>query len=293
MQQTSTKNNIFRLILVAVVAIIISFGASAQYTLSSFKGNVQIKRAGKIEAASAGMKVGAFDLIVIGQGASATVFDKASSSEYTRNIPGEISPNSLVFEAKKDAGSNLANIHRNVGIGKNSAEEGKMYVEKGKVTLALENYDPEGEQTAVDASVLAKFIVASLSNKDAGTMLPVETSYQSGYNSPLGFELHNTSAEPLYINVVKYGNTADGKTAFQISELGQPVGCYVILPGHSINRSSVSGRHNSDKHILVATHYYFSIDDLLENLEKENTYEPGAELTPKPVPQLPIYVETF
>lgn len=287
---TIIKQSSFRIIVMLLTVIVFCAPQlSAHYKLSSFSGDVRVKRAGNIEAAAKDMKIGAFDLIVIGQGSQVTIFDEACSKEYTRSTAGETSLTNLIIEAQKDAGSTLANVHRNVGISKGSAEEGKMYVEKGKVTLALEEYDPAGEETAIDASVLAKYIIAYLSNGSITREFPVPMD--CGENNDLHFAIENTSSEPLYINVIKYAREASGKAGFRISELGQPVGCYIMLPGHSITRTSAQGRRNGERHVLVATHYYFSIDELLENLKKENRMEPNEG--PRPVPELPIYVSEF
>lgn len=268
-------------------------GVRAQYTVAAFSGDVKVKHAGKIVPAEKDMRVGAFDIIIIGEGASATIFDKASSSEYTRDIAGEISPNNLVIEAKKAAGSNFANIHRNVGIGKgNTEEEGKMYVEKGKITLALEEYDPAGDEIMIDARVLAEYIVNSLNSiapERLGDNFPV-TIRTAAADGALHFQLDNTTSEPLYINVIKLVTDAGGRRSIRISELGQPVGCYVILPCQAIMRSQTRGACDGEVHLLVATHYYFSIDELLEHIAAGLA---DNNATHKPSLELPIYLKAF
>lgn len=281
-----------RLASVAALMLLCVAAATAQYTLSSFTGDVKVKHAGKIAPAEKGMRIGAFDLIIIAEGAQAVVFDKASSSEYTRTTPGEISPNNLVIEAKKAAGSNLANVHRNVGIGKgNSEEEGKMYVEKGKITLALEEYDPAGEEFMIDAKVLARHIVNSINSIELsrlGDKFPVSLKCVSAEGA-LHFQLDNTTSEPLYINVIKIVTDDKGNRDIRISELGQPVGCYVILPDQAIMRSQTKGARECDRHILVATHYYFSIDELIENI----AVNLAESATHRPALELPIYLKAF
>ena len=280
----------------AAVLLCLAFAAAgvrAQYNIASFRGDVKVKHAGKIVPAEKDMRVGAFDIIIIGEGSSATVFDKASSSEYTREIAGEISPNNLVIEARKAAGSNFANIHRNVGIGKgNTEEEGKMYVEKGKITLALEEYDPAGDEIMIDARVLAEHILNSLNSiapERLGDKFPVAIRTAAAEGA-LHFQLDNTTTEPLYINVIKLVSDADGRRSIRISELGQPVGCYVILPSQAIMRSQSRGARDGEIHLLVATHYYFSIDELLENIAAGLA---DTQATHKPAMELPIYLKAF
>lgn len=284
----------FHRLCIAVLTIACTvMAATAQYTLSAFTGKVSVKQGARTVAATADMRLGAFDLIVIGEGSSATVFDKASSKEYTYSKPGEISPNALIIAATKAAGSNLRNVHRNVGIGKGGTEEeGKMYVEKGKITLALEEYDPAGDSYMIDAKVLADFIANSLNSTvpdRLGDRMPVNvlTAAEEG---ALHFQLENTTSEPLYINVIAIGDRPDGGRTIRISELGQPVGCYVILPNQGIMRNQSRGISAGERHLLVATHYYFSIDELLENLTARFATPEG---THKPVLDLPIYLKAI
>lgn len=276
-----------------LILICATVTTTAQYTLSAFSGKVTVKQGTRSVDATKGMRLGAFDLIVIGEGSSATVFDKASSKEYTYSKPGEISPNNLIIAASKAAAANLRNVHRNVGIGKaGSEEEGKMYVEKGKITLALEEYDPAGDCYMIDAKVLASFIANSLNSiapERLGDRMPVSvlTAAQEG---ALHFQLENTTPEPLYINVIAVDESTDGHRRIRISELGQPVGCYVILPNQGIMRNQSMGIHPGERHLLVATHYYFSIDELLVHLAEELA---SGETAHKPVLDLPIYLKAL
>ncbi|MCH5221034.1 MAG: hypothetical protein J1F05_01720 [Muribaculaceae bacterium] len=282
--------------LVVLFALIMLNAAMAfgQYSVSSFKGDVKIKHAGQAVAATQGMPIGAFDLIVIGQGAEVVIFDKASSSEYTRNIPGEVSPNTLVIDAKKAASSNLSNIHRNIGMTKSSSpEEGKMYVEKGKITLALEDYDPTSDDFMVDAKVLAAYAANKLntvSPDKLGENFPVGLRCEHTDSGLISFELDNTSDVPLYVNVIKILPENDGKGKYRISELGQPVGCYVLLPNQAIMRRQSKGAKADQTHILVAAHYYFSIDDLIESIATELG---DKEKKDGPTLELPIYLKAF
>lgn len=293
MTTTNPMTLLRKLLPIIVLLFITTAEANAQYTLVSFTGSVNIKQGARTVKAEKGMPLGAFDLIVIGEGSSATVFDKASSSEYTYGKACQISPNALVMEAKKLANSNIGNVHRNVGIGKaGTAEEGKMYVEKGKITLALEEYDPAGDEYMIDAKVLASFIVNSLNSiapDRLGDRMPV-TVLSAAQDGALHFQLENTTTEPLYINVIALRDNGSEPRSIRISELGQPVGCYVILPEQGIMRNQTRGIRPGERHILVATHYYFSIDELLENINKELA-ETGN--THKPVLDLPIYLKAL
>lgn len=257
----------------------------AQYSISSFSGKVEVKHAGRMAAATVGMKLGAADLIYIGDGSKVQILDNRDSKLYERDIPGEIGLTSLIFEAKKSARDNASAVHRKVSLGKPvSEEEGKMYVEKGKITLALEEYDPAGENFMIDAKVMARYIMSALKSGCLDKEFPTTLQHECVAGN-LMFGIDNNETEPLYINVIKVG-IPDG-SKLRISELGQPVGCYVLLPGQSLQRGQHSGISDKDIHLLVATHYYFSIDELISELQNVMASDNAVQ---DAMLNLPIYV---
>ena len=273
---------------VVIVALMLMgvMAAQAQYSISSFSGKVEVKHAGRMAAATTGMKLSAADMIYIGEGSKVQILDSRDSKLYERDIPGEIGLTSLIFEAKKAARDNASAVHRKVSLGKPvSEEEGKMYVEKGKITLALEEYDPAGENFMIDAKVMARYIVSALKSGNYDSRFPTELQHESASGN-LMFGIDNNVTEPLYINVIKVGIPDSNK--LRISELGQPAGCYVLLPGQSLQRSQRSGISDSEIHLLVATHYYFSIDELISELQ--NVMADG-NVSSNAMLNLPIYLQ--
>lgn len=281
-----------RFVVILITMFLFSLNAEANYRLSSFSGNVKIKHAGEIQQPVVGMRLGAADLILIGQGSKVEILDKRDSKLYSRDKAGEIGITSLVFEAQKSAHSNLKTVYRNVSLSKTSAEEdGKMYVEKGKITLALEEYDPMSQDVMIDAKVMARYIVdilnAGIPDSLYALPVPVEVAHEPA--GSLSFKVDNNVKEPLYINVLKLVNV-DGTQQLRISELGQPVGCYVLLPKQSIMRGQSEGACSDCVHLLLATHYYFSIDELISELADIIT-EPAK--SHGVLVNLPIYIQKF
>lgn len=261
--------------------------AMAQYSIRAVKGKVEVKHLGKVTPAQVDMALGGADLIIIGEGSSVQILNKQDSKLYTRDIPGEVSVMTLMFDAKKAAANNRRNVGANVSTGKAAEEEGHMYVEKGKITLALEEYDPSSENFMIDAKVMGRYIVDMLNSKGVNGLraFPTPIEHKSTPEGELMFSVTNDSDVPLYINVIKV-TTGEGNRPLRISELGQPIGCYVILPDQSITRSQSKGSNPDDIHLLVATCYYFSIDELIDEITRAFGEEPSAG----PVVELPIYM---
>ncbi|MDE6134570.1 MAG: hypothetical protein K2F79_03240, partial [Muribaculaceae bacterium] len=161
--------------------------------------------------------------------------------------------------------------------------QGTMYVENGKVTRALDTFDPDATDLRIDPEALARFILASALNDDFRP-----EAFLASFACPsdgFGFSLTNGNDEPIYINIVKASRKAEG--GYDISPLGQPVGSYVLLPGQTIARSQPQIPESYEKHILIATHYFCAIDDLVESLRKAAA-DPGTEGAP--VPALPVFI---
>lgn len=265
---------------------------SAQYSIQSFTGKVQVKHAGKVVPASISMRISGADLIIIGENSSVQILDKRSSQLFTCSEPGQIGVISLIHNARMSAKSNAGAVHRKISMGRSSSAEGRMYVEKGKITMALEEYDPDGEAFAIDTKILARYVLPALLAADSTVLptFPTEIAHTGANTDEMMFSIDNTADQPLYINIIKTERDADGQKPVQlkISELGQPVGCYVLLPGQSIMRSQRNPRDTNATHMLIAAHYYFSIDELLDRLNNDLT-EPPVDNEPLPI--LPIYIQ--
>ena len=84
---------------VVIVALMLMgvMAAQAQYSISSFSGKVEVKHAGRMAAATTGMKLSAADMIYIGEGSKVQILDSRDSKLYARDIPGEIGLTSLIF----------------------------------------------------------------------------------------------------------------------------------------------------------------------------------------------------
>lgn len=259
-----------------------AFSASAQYSIYSFAGDVQVKRAGKMMSAANEMKITSADRLILGPNSSLQILNARDSRLYKCDRQGEHTLSGIMLDADNE--SNSSTLHRRMRMGKGDVQEGTMYVEKGKVTRALDTFDPAAVNVHVDPVSLANYIAAALGNPAAGNPFPAVIETENN-GSGLSFEITNTMSDPLYINVITIGSLANGE--FDISRLGQPVGAYVLLPNQSIRRAQLSPAYPGEQHLIVATDYYFSIDELIDNLSrifKENT-------VPAIVPaSMPVYL---
>lgn len=257
--------HLFRLSL--LIAFMISFGAfsanAQEYKVRSVKGNVQIKCGAKTKTASAGMSVTNRDMIVVPKGGTIKIIDTRDSQIYEYDGPGQTSVTSLIFDAKKAASSNSSTIHKNLTM--RSRNGGLVMAEKGKVTRALEVYDPEAQQMQIDVSMLAARVyplATDSADNCTGADAPVLLSHERTPEGGLSMKLENTLNFPVYFNIIKH----NGEGQFCISEIGQPVGSYVVQPAQSISREQFKGIDPQVRHLMIVTNYYYDVDELLNSL---------------------------
>lgn len=204
------------------------------------------------------------DYVQIEKGAELQIFSTVDSKIYKISTPGLERVARLVFKARREARSNTSMVHSKISLTRDKKPEGVVYVEKGKVTRSLAIYDPEGRDIQMDADKLAARLYTQLRDSlDAPS--PAEAMALTRRIDPngLSFMVENPLEHPIYFNVFKI-SAADGSVS--ISELGQPVGCYAILPTQFLAREQSAGLNPDELHILMMTDFYFDIDDVLARL---------------------------
>lgn len=254
-----------------ITLIILLFSATlsgvAQYSLYDFYGNVTLHRGGKPVALEKGMKLNATDQFNISDNSGVEILNSMNSQIFKSTAKGNFTTTRIMIDAKDQATDNRAAIHDKIRFGKSSTNgDDRVYVEKGLVRRSMETYDPEAENLQVDIKKLSVSVYNALKNPEslATATFPVNLLHAPVNDSGLKFMLENTLSFPVYFNVLRI-LPEDKKV--EISELGQPTGNYVVLSDQSIVRSQSKGLKQGGKHVLIMTHCYFDIDELIENVE--------------------------
>lgn len=241
--------------------------ATAQYSLYDYFGDVKLLRGGKEIVIERGMKLNATDQFNIGDNSGVEILNSMNSQIFKSLSKGNFTTTRIMIDAKDQATDNRAAIHDKIRFGKSSTNgDDRVYVEKGLVRRSMETYDPEAENLQVDIKKLSASVYNALKDTDAlrNATFPVNLLHAPVNNSGLKFMLENTLSFPVYFNVLRI---IPEEKKVEISELGQPTGNYVVLSDQSIVRSQSKGLKTGGKHILIMTHCYFDIDELIENVE--------------------------
>lgn len=247
--------------------------AQAAYTVHNVTGNVTVaKKTGSV-AVTKGMELTANETLVLEKNASVEIYNSATKDIYKAEGPARLSVMDVMMNARRSASSELSTMTKYIRFGPQERSNTRKYTE-GSVKRSMQVYDPEGGNMTVDPHQLAVNIISGLNSKTAAHEIPVETNHAPMGETGLEFRVHNTLDFPVYLNVIKI----DNKNNVELSELGQPTGCYVLLPGQAISREHADGLDSSQRHVLVMTHCQFDIDDLLNSINELNAS--GEKLTP-------------
>lgn len=264
----------------------------ARYTLYRHSGNVSVVRNGQRVSLKKDMELNALDLIKIGKGGSVEIFNDRNSRIYKSKEPGEHSVSRIITDAKGQASDHIGGINDKMRFGK-SNDDGKVrvYAAKGMVTHALDVFDPEGKDLQVDPLVLGRHIVASLADTASidHSPFPALLKKEPAGESGIAFRVENPLSFPVYFNIIK----VESPDSIRISELGQPTGCYVVLPGQTLSREQLSGFDSKALHLLVMTHCYFDIDKVIETVAELIAEGPKPDNDNEIRVSLPIYVRTL
>lgn len=261
------QNNLRRNLLIALTTISFLTGA-AHYTVHELIGHVQLKQGLNTIDVVTGMNVKPTDLIIIPEHAAVKILDTRNSRIYESTSAGQMSVTRIVFDASKKASDNSSSVHDKLRMREDKSAEGIVLVEKGKVTRVLREYDPNSDQIQLDIDQLANKIYAALRDSTAldandEENSPIVIRHKHNEQNGLSFMVENGLPFSIYFNVIK---PMPDNGVIEISELGQPVGSYVLQPDQSMARTQHSGLNPNDDHVLIVTNYYFDVDELLTKL---------------------------
>ena len=258
----------------------------ANYTLYSFTGNITITKAGKQVTPEKGMKVNASDQIDIPQGAKVEIYNSATKEIFSSSGAGKNSVMGIMLDARKQASKTAGAINDRMRFSAGGGNPDTRLYTEGLVKRSMQVYDPGAESLVVEPRALALHIANALlapqTLESSAIPTPVAHSHLDG--GGMQFRVENVLGFPVYLNVVKIRETSLGSV--EISELGQPMGSYVVLPGQAIAREHFAGLDPAESHILVITHCRFDIDELIEHINtilSENDNE-------QPDSNLPVYL---
>ena len=273
--------------LILIIAIIsTALTMQANYTLYSFTGNITVTQGGKQVTPEKGMKVNASDQIDIAPGAKVEIYNAATKEIFTSSKSGKNSVMGIMLDARKQASKTAGAINDRMRFSAGGGNPDTRLYTEGLVKRSMQVYDPGAESLVVEPRALALHIANALRSPQSldGSAIPIPVTHSHTEGSGMKFRVENSLGFPIYLNIVKIRETSLGSV--EISELGQPMGCYVVLPGQAIAREHFAGLDPAESHILIMTHCRFDIDELIEQINKIITENDSEQ----PDANLPVYL---
>lgn len=272
---------LFVMVMCAVTSV-----ASAHYKIFAVQGDVTLKHGRETVKAVPDAQVLPADVITVGNGGSVELLDTRDSKTYKVSKPGQYSPSSIIFEARRQSVETTSAVNRNLRIGKSGSGDKQMvYLAKGKVTRALQSYDPHSDTLQIDNQMLGHHVKSLIANPASlnAQQFPVPVKSERTPEGGITLKIMNNIQFPLYFNVLRVN--PDGNVT--LAEIGQPVGSYVLLPNQELMRAQSADIEHENTYIVLMAHYYFEVDQLLDAIN--DSAAPAAT----PATDLPVYLYSF
>lgn len=284
--KTIWKNRLMQISFM-LIGILVPSVAMGGYVVKGIKGDVKVVRSGGTQKLTVGSAVTAADVIEIGQGAEVEILNEISKTIYTSTKSGRTTVSRMMLDAKSKASDNLGNVNRHMRFGGSvTSKDSRVYVETGMVKRAMTSYDPDASGIEIDPESLGVWLARVICGKDIGKEFPVTVSTEkSSCDIKKEFSLSNTGDYPIYFNVF---NTCKGgeQIEVEVSEFGQPSGCYVLLPGHAIDRRTMR-ECVAGEMFIVGAPCPFDVDATLDAVNK-NLHSEELE---GPIVDMPVYIK--
>lgn len=257
-----------------------AISSHAAYVVHNVEGQVVVAKKTGNEAVAKGTELAPNETLELSPASRIEIFNSNTKEVYTAEGPAKMTVIDVMMGARKSSSSSLGSMAKYVRFGNQDRSNTRRYTE-GSVKRAMQIYDPEGGSMSVDPDQLARNILANLAKGGTTPDCPVTVTHAPMGETGREFRVQNTLDFPVYLNVIEVDK--DGNV--ELSELGQPTGCFVLLPGQAIAREHADGLNPDSRHIVVITHCQFDIDDLLASIKDAKASNQKAN----PDPSLPVY----
>lgn len=265
-----------------------AFSAQGTFIVHNVSGNVQLTKGGKTQSLSKGDKLMPSDHICIAPNALLEIINDVNNTIYTSTKDGTFTVSRILLDAKSKASDNHSVLSDRLRFGSKTdagTAKSKVYVETGMVKRSMAEFDPSASGLSIDPKSLARHITdVARGQRQAAGKIPVTFTHAND-STELAFSVSNTFDFPIYFNVIKIEGEGSCMKA-EISNIGQPMGTYVLQPRQTMSRTSPPTDAKGLHHVMVITHCQYDIDAVLDNVNSMLAAPPTNE----PEIDIPVYV---
>lgn len=268
---------------ILLVYLISALTVSAALKVYNVSGKVSIIRNGKFSPLAKGVQLRADDKLDLGSGASLDVINENNGVIYSSTERGLMNVSELMLKASKRSADNTGSVNSQIRYTKSPRKNSgsRVYVETGMVKRSFGDNDIAGQDMWIDTELLGAYLKNLLRGGTYPDNLPIPVSAVCDNGNLKGYRLDNILDIPLYFNVI----SVEKEGMVTLSVIGDPSGCYVLLPQQSISRENFKSISGTDE-IIIVSNYRFDMERLLEILNNVNEGQ-----TTESDMELPVYVQ--
>lgn len=270
-----------------ILSLILTFftPAFAQYEVNDFKGNVTLEKNGTSTPISKKMKLVGKDILNIPEDGFVEILNTASGKLFLSTTHGKFATTTIMMDARAKASDNSAAINGNIRGITGTKKKQKVYNQTGMVTRSLITLDPAVAAMNITSENLCQCLVNAIRTNDFASRPTMPVSLTGETTPEGGMEISMTSVYdyPVYFNILKI--KPDGARV-EVSELGQPIGNYMLGAKQTISRGQPVPLEEGCRHIVIMTPVPFNLNGLLKDLEEMM----GRTTVDVPPADLPVYI---
>ena len=264
--------------LLAVCSIVLAPKGIAALQIYKVKGDVSVKSKTKTAKAERRATVAADDVLTIPAGGSVDILDSDTHRIYSSTQTGKMTVKSLMKKAESQASNITRNINRKViaAVADNAGQKKSGYDALGMAIHETDAVVPTLINIPDGMSYLS-YLLGDPAEPDSAHQSFVSLACRQiepeddSLNGAFNFVLHNSTAQPLYFNIVVKDEKKGLRLLFRRNPIASPksdtaVEEYMYIPAN-----------DKEKYVAVASDHNFSLKDVKHLLRddympKDNYY---------------------
>lgn len=244
-------------------AVLLAPKAVAALQIYKVKGEVTVKSKDKTVKAQRRAAVAANDVLTVPAGGSVDILDSETHRIYSSTQMGKMTVKSLMKKAESQAANITRNINRKVisAVADNATQKRSGYDAMGMAIHETDAVVPTLIDIPDGISYLS-YLLANPTEPDSAHQSFISLAcrqIEQEDHSPDGafnFVLHNSTAQPLYFNIVEKDEKKGLRLFFRRNPIASPksdtaVEEYIYLPDNG-----------TEKYVAIASDHNFSLKDV-------------------------------
>ncbi len=243
-----------------------------------------IEKGGTSSPVSKEMKLSGADILNIPDGGFVELLNTSSHKLFRSTQTGRLNIVKIMTNAEMQATDNAGAIHGNLHGMTGRKNKRQVYNETGMVMRSTTALDPAVAAMNLTAEKLCERVAGAIRSYDFSSPAPMPANITSDTATGMKVRIDNVSDYPVYFNIFRI---SPGTARLEVSELGQPIGNYMLGNNQSVTREQFSNPEPGYRHIVLIVPVPFNLNSLLKDVGDMMK----RESLPAPDTDLPVYMK--